>query len=81
MGEKCQRVFECKVPPEAVGLPPQEVVLRWEPLPPECGAVRESCRSAPASGVVSLAADGGGGGGSLGVLGVAAACITQQPAI
>lgn len=58
-----------------MGLPPQEVVLRWEPPPPaDCGTFSESCRSAAMSGVVSLAADGVGGGGSRGVLGVDAAC-------
>lgn len=62
----------------AVGLPPQEVVLRWEPPPVEGGAFRESCRSAAMSGVVSLAADGVGGGGSRGVLGVVAACDVQS---
>ena len=66
--------------PEAVGLPPQEVVLRWELPPAEGGAVNESCRSVATSGVVSLAADGGGGG-SRGVLGVAAACSIIQQAI
>lgn len=62
----------------AVGLPPQEVVLRWEPPPADSGALSESCRSAAMSGVVSLAADGVGGGGSRGVLGVVAACEVHQ---
>jgi len=61
--------------PLAVGLPPQEVVLRWaEPPPPEAGGVRDSCRSAAQTSVVSLMAEDGGGGGSRGVFGVAAAC-------
>lgn len=60
--------------PLAVGLPPQEVVLRWaEPPLPDAGGVRDSCRSAAPTSVVSLMADGGGGG-SRGVFGVAAAC-------
>lgn len=59
-------------PPAAVGLPPQEMVLRWLPL--EAGVGMESCRGVASGVVLSGAAAGGGGGAMRGVFGMLAFC-------